>query len=65
MKNNKLPIFDHRRIIGFASSAKQAKSIVKSSLSSIPAGFEISVRLRDTSVVDLPEGFVYCVSYKY
>lgn len=56
-----LPIYDNRFIVGHAKTAKQAQKIVSSLLQHIPKGWKVSVRLRDTSIVDLPVGWVYSV----
>lgn len=57
----KLPIFDHRQIVGYASTAKQAEKIVKGLLQTIPKGWRVSVKLRDTAIVNLPVGWIYSV----
>jgi uncharacterized protein YbdZ (MbtH family) len=55
------PIYDHRMIVGYASTAKQAQKAVSKLLQSIPKGWKISCRMRDTSIIDLPAGWVYSV----
>jgi uncharacterized protein YbdZ (MbtH family) len=35
--------------------------VVRSRLQTIPAGWTVSVRARDTSIIDLPAGWVYSV----
>lgn len=57
----RLPIFDHRTIIGYASNAKQAHHIVRGMLQTIPAGWRITVRARNVDLIDLPAGWVYSV----
>lgn len=58
----KKPIFNHRTIIGYATNAKQAKMLLNKMLKgSINTGWKITVRERDTSIIDLPAGFVYSI----
>ena len=56
-----IPIWDHRTVIGSAATAAQAARVVRSRLQTIPAGWTVSVRARDTSIVQLPAGWVYIV----
>lgn len=56
-----MPIFNNRDVIGYAKTAAQAARIVRGLLQTIPAGWKISVRARDTSIVDLPAGWIYSV----
>lgn len=55
------PIYNHRAIVGYARTAKQVERIVKGLLQTIPAGWRITVRERDTSLIDLPAGWVYSI----
>lgn len=55
------PIYDHRRLVGYAKTSKQAERVLRKMLQHIPPGWKISVKERDCSVVDLPPGFVYSV----
>jgi hypothetical protein len=55
------PIYNNREIVGYAKNTTQAKNIIKKALQNIPKNWVISVRLRDTSLIDLPEGFIYSV----
>lgn len=55
------PIYDHRTIVGYARNIKHAQKILESMIQNIPKGWIISVRERDTSIIDLPPGFVYSV----
>lgn len=58
----KKPIFNHRTIIGYATNAKQAEMLLNKMLKgSINTGWKITVRERDTSIIDLPAGFVYSI----
>ena len=57
----KLPIFDNRQIVGYASTEKQAEKIVKGLLQTIPKGWRVSVKMRDTAIINLPAGWVYSV----
>jgi len=42
-------------------SLKQAEKIIKGLLQTIPKGWKVTVRERDTSIIDLPAGFVYSI----
>ncbi len=55
------PIFDNRQIVGHAKTAAQAARIVRSLLQHTPKGWKVSVRMRDTSIIDLPAGWVFSV----
>lgn len=55
------PIFDNRTIIGYAKTAKQAERIVKSLLQTVPLGWKVTVRARNTDIVNLPAGWIYSV----
>jgi hypothetical protein len=55
------PIFDHRTIVGYAKSPKQAKKIIEGLLQTIPKGWKVTVMERNTSIVDLPASWVYSV----
>jgi len=54
-------IYDNREIIGQAKTAKQAQRIIQNLLQNIPAGWKVTVRQRDTSIIDLPAGWIYSV----
>lgn len=58
---SKMPIYDHRVIVGYASSSKQAEKIVKGLLQTMPKGWRVSVKQRNTALIDLPAGWVYSV----
>jgi len=61
-KKSKLqPIFDHQTIVGYAKTSQQAQKFLKGLLQNIPKGWVIDVRQRDTSIIDLPAGFVYSI----
>jgi hypothetical protein len=55
------PVWDHRQLLGYASSGAQAKRMVRSRLQSIPPGWVVSVQPRDTTLIDLPSGWVFSV----
>lgn len=55
------PIYDNRLIIGYAKTQAQAKKLVLSKLQSIPKGWTVSVKTRNTEIIDLPVGWVYSV----
>jgi len=57
-------IYNHREIIGYAKTAKQAKKIIAKTIT-VTKGFEIAVFERNTEITNLPSGFVYSVGYKY
>ena len=56
-----MPIYDHRHVIGHAKTAAQAARIVRSLLQHVPAGWRVTVRQRDTSIIDLPAGWVFSI----
>lgn len=56
-----LPIYDHRTIIGHAKTQTQAKKLILSKLQTIPKGWKVSVKPRNTDIIDLPVGWVYSV----
>ena len=58
------PIYDHRIIIGYAKTPKQAQKIVKELLQHMPKNWKITVKERSGLICDLyglDAGFVYCV----
>jgi alkylated DNA nucleotide flippase Atl1 len=55
------PIFNHREIVGYASTAAQAAKIVKKTYQHIAPGFRVIAKQRDTSIVDLPAGWVFSI----
>jgi hypothetical protein len=59
------PIFDNRTIIGYAKNRASATRIVKSKLQNIPKGWIVDVQQRDTSIIELPAGWIYSVHPKY
>ncbi len=63
----KYPIYNHRELVGHASTAKQAVSIIKKSLN-VHSSMAVSAWLRSDDMcelLNLPKGFVYSVSYSY
>lgn len=54
------PIWNHRELIGYARTAAHAHKILRGILSVNP-GWKITVRCRDTELIELPAGFVYSV----
>ena len=63
----KYPIYNNRELVGYASTAKQAVSIVKKSLN-VHNDMTVSSWLRSDDMcelLNLPKGFVYSVSYSY
>jgi hypothetical protein len=60
----KKPIFNHREIIGYASSLKQAEKVIRSQLQAIPDGFQVIVKERSELMRDMlnsPPGYVYSI----
>jgi hypothetical protein len=55
------PIYDNRTIVGYASTTKQAEKIIRGLLQNIPKGWKVTAKMRNTSIIDLPEGWVYSV----
>jgi hypothetical protein len=55
------PIFDHRRIIGYATTKTQAARTVRQLLQTIPPGWKVTVRQRNTDLIDLPAGWIYSI----
>jgi hypothetical protein len=63
----KLPIYNWRELIGYASSVQEAKKIVCQKIN-IPNGFTVDVWERPIEyqeILKLPAGYVYSTSYKY
>ena len=56
-----MKIYNGREIIGEANTPAQAIRIVRGILQSIPLGWKVSVRERNTDIIDLPAGWVYSV----
>lgn len=54
-------IYNNREIVGEANTPAQAIRILRGLLQGIPAGWKISVRQRNTDIIDLPAGWVYSV----
>jgi len=57
----RLPIWDHRQLVGYATTAAQAARVVRGLLQTVPPGWTVTARLRDTSLIDLPAGWVFSV----
>ena len=55
-----MPIWNHRQLVGHANTAKQARRIL-ARLIDTPAGWKITVRQRDTDLINLPAGWIYSV----
>lgn len=54
-------IYNNREIVGEAKTPAQAIRILRGLLQSVPAGWKISVRQRNTDIIDLPAGWIYSV----
>ena len=55
------PIWNNRQLVGHAASAAAARRIVAGLLQTVPPGWKITVRERDTALIDLPAGFIFSV----
>lgn len=55
------PIYDNRTIVGYAETPKQAVRVLKRLLQTVPPNWKITVKERDTAIIDLPAGFIYSV----
>lgn len=60
-----LPVYDHRLIIGYAKSAQAAQRLARQAHQGTPSGFQVVARRRDTSIIDLPEGWIYSIVKHY
>lgn len=63
----KLPIFNNRAIVGYASSESQAIKILQRTIT-VSEGLNLKVWRRSAdmqSILQLPDGYVYSVHYKY
>ena len=58
----KYPIFDHRTVVGYASTLKGAAQKIKS-IVHVDKRAKMHVWQRDTSIIDLPAGFVFAISW--
>ena len=58
----KTPIFDHRTIIGYASTLKGAARQIKS-IVHVDERAKLHVWQRDTDIIDLPAGFIYAIAW--
>lgn len=56
-----LPIYDNRTVVGYASTKAQAEKTVRKLLQTIPNGWKVTAKMRDTTIVDLPAGWIYSV----
>lgn len=56
-----MPIYNNREIIGYAKNPKHAKTVIRKQLSTITKGWTISVGIRDTTIINLPDGFIYSI----
>jgi hypothetical protein len=56
-----MPIYNNREIIGYAKNTKHAKTVIRKQLSTITKGWTISVGVRDTTIINLPDGFIYSI----
>lgn len=58
---NAIPIWDHRHKIGEAKSEEHAKRKIAGILQNIPSGWKITVRERDTNLINLPAGYIFSI----
>ena len=62
----KYPIYNWREIVGYATTAKQAKRIVEKAINVMP-GFQVTVWMRSDDMCEiakLPKGWVYSVPHE-
>lgn len=59
----KQPIFEHRQIIGYASTVKQAERVIRKTLTIHPRA-TLRVFQRNTELIDLPAGFVFSIAFE-
>lgn len=67
MKNQSLPIWNNRELVGHASTVKGAEKLLRSVLTVHPK-MSLTVWRRPEhlqEILGLPDGFVYSVSYTY
>lgn len=63
----KLPIWNNRELVGYASSVKSAERMLRKNLTIHPL-MSLSVWRRPEymqEILGLPDGFVYAISYTY
>lgn len=58
---NTIPIWDHRQKIGEAKNEEHAKRKIAGTFQNIPKGWKITVRERDTNLIDLPAGYIFSI----
>ena len=64
-----LPIFggiSNREVLGYAASKRRAETVIKRTIT-IPKGFSLEVWRRDPrirEILEVPDGFVFSVSYR-
>ena len=56
-----IPVWDNRQLIGHAYDITSARRVVSKLLQNIPTGWKITVRERNTEIINLPAGFVFSV----
>ena len=56
-----LPIWNHRNLVGYASTQKQVQRIIYSTFQTIPSGWKVTVKRRDTAIIDLPDGWIFSI----
>ena len=56
------PIFDHRTIIGYAATLAGAAKVIHRIID-VDKRAKLHVWQRDTSIIDLPAGFVFAISW--
>ena len=58
----KLPIYNHREIVGYAGSKASAEKIIRKTIF-VDKRARLHVWERNTDIIDLPAGFVFGVSW--
>ena len=56
------PVYNNRHLLGHASTIKQAEKLIKKTID-VDKRSRLHVWQRDTSIIDLPAGFVYAISW--
>ena len=56
-----MPIYNHRTIVGYAKTEKQAIRVVRGLLQFVPSNWKVTVARRNTDLIDLPSGWIYSV----
>lgn len=58
------PVWNNRELVGYAKSEKSAEKLIRSKLQTVPKGWKITAKTRDSFMVEfcgLSAGFVYSI----